>query len=44
MYKHILLAVDLSDESEVLLKKAVGVARRNEAELSIIHVLSLIHI
>ena len=38
MYKHILLAVDLSDESEVLLKKAVGVARRNEAELSIIHV------
>ena len=38
MYKHILLAVDLSGESEVLLKKAVGVARRNEAELSIIHV------
>lgn len=38
MYKHVLVAVDLSDESEFLLKKAVGVAKRHEAKLSIIHV------
>ena len=38
MYKHVLVAVDLSEESEFLLKKAVGVAKRNDAKLSIIHV------
>ena len=38
MYKHVLVAVDLSEESPVLLKKAVGVAKRHEAKLSIIHV------
>ena len=38
MYKHVLVAVDLSEESLVLLKKAVGVAKRHEAKLSIIHV------
>lgn len=38
MYKHILVAVDLSDESPTLLKKAVGVAKKHEAKLSIIHV------
>ncbi|QPB41813.1 universal stress protein UspA [Rodentibacter haemolyticus] len=38
MYKHILVAVDLSDESEFLLKKAVAVAKRHDAKLSIIHV------
>ncbi|TDQ58134.1 universal stress protein A [Mesocricetibacter intestinalis] len=38
MYKHILVAVDLSDESPVLLKKAAGVAQRHGAKLSIIHV------
>lgn len=38
MYRHVLVAVDLSDESAVLLAKAVGVAKRNEARLSIIHV------
>ena len=38
MYKHVLVAVDLSEESPVLLKKAVGVARRHDAKLSIIHV------
>ena len=32
------MAVDLSEESPVLLKKAVGVAKRHEAKLSIIHV------
>jgi len=31
MYKHVLVAVDLSEESPVLLKKAVGVAKRHEA-------------
>ncbi len=38
MYKHVLVAVDLSEESPVLLKKAVGVAKCHEAKLSIIHV------
>ncbi|PVX38816.1 universal stress protein A [Pasteurella langaaensis DSM 22999] len=38
MYKHVLVAVDLSDESDFLLKKAVGVAQRHGAKLSIIHV------
>ncbi len=38
MYQHILVAVDLSEESEVLLKKAAGIAQRHEAKLSIIHV------
>ncbi|AKD38911.1 universal stress protein UspA [Pasteurella sp. P03HT] len=38
MYKHVLVAVDLSDESAFLLEKAAGVARRNDAKLSIIHV------
>ena len=38
MYKHVLVAVDLSEESPFLLKKAVGVAKRHDAKLSIIHV------
>ncbi|WP_386695544.1 universal stress protein UspA [Lonepinella sp. MS14435] len=38
MYKHILVAVDLSDESPRLLKKAVSIAERHNAKLSIIHV------
>ena len=38
MYKHVLVAVDLSDESEFLLKKAVGIAQPNDAQLSIIQV------
>ena len=38
MYKHVLVAVDLSEESPVLLKKAVGIAKRHDAKLSIIHV------
>ncbi|HHF2521287.1 TPA: universal stress protein UspA, partial [Haemophilus influenzae] len=36
--KHVLVAVDLSEESPVLLKKAVGIAKRHDAKLSIIHV------
>ena len=38
MYKHVLVAVDLSEESPILLKKAVSVAKRHDAKLSIIHV------
>lgn len=38
MYKHVLVAVDLSDESPILLEKAAKIAQRNEAKLSIIHV------
>lgn len=38
MYNHILVAVDLSDESNVLLNKAVKVAKRHQAKLSLIHV------
>ena len=38
MYKHVLVAVDIYEESPVLLKKAVGIAKRHEAKLSIIHV------
>ncbi|MBF4103026.1 universal stress protein, partial [Gallibacterium anatis] len=38
MYKHVLVAVDLSEESNVLLAKAVQVAKNNGAKLSIIHV------
>jgi len=34
----VLVAVDLSEESTILLDKAVKVAKRNEAKLSIIHV------
>lgn len=38
MYQHILVAVDLSEESDILIKKAVGIAKRHQAKLSIIHV------
>lgn len=38
MYKHVLVALDLSDESPFLLEKAASVAKRNEAKLSVIHV------
>ncbi|MGQ0286605.1 universal stress protein UspA [Pasteurellaceae bacterium 22721_9_1] len=38
MYKHVLVAVDLSDESQQLLKKAAGIAERHQSKLSIIHV------
>lgn len=38
MYKHILVAVDLSEESEMLLRKGADLALRHNAKLSIIHV------
>ncbi|MBN6710294.1 universal stress protein [Canicola haemoglobinophilus] len=38
MYKHVLVAVDLSDESGFLLEKAAKIAKQHDAKLSIIHV------
>ncbi|MEY0874458.1 universal stress protein, partial [Providencia manganoxydans] len=37
-YKHILVAVDLSPESKVLLDKAVSMAKPYGAKVSMIHV------
>ncbi|WMQ74708.1 MAG: Universal stress protein A [Sodalis sp.] len=37
-YKHILIAVDLSPESNVLVEKAVSMARPYNAKVSLIHV------
>ncbi|CAH0542011.1 universal stress protein UspA [Vibrio marisflavi] len=37
-YKHILVAVDLSEESDFLVKKAVALAKPLQAELSFIHI------
>jgi universal stress protein A len=37
-YKHILVAVDLSDESSILIAKAVSMARPYDAKVSIINV------
>lgn len=37
-YKHIVVAVDLGDQSEVLVNKAAKLAKALEAELSLIHV------
>ncbi len=38
MYQHILVAVDLSEDSEILVKKAATIAKLHKAKLSIIHV------
>ena len=38
MYQHILVAVDLSEDSEILVKKAATIAKLHNAKLSIIHV------
>ncbi|AKH63387.1 MULTISPECIES: universal stress protein UspA [Photorhabdus] len=37
-YKHILVAVDLSPESQVLVQKAISMARPYNAKVSLIHV------
>ncbi len=37
-YKHILIAVDLSPESKILVEKAVSMARPYNAKVSLIHV------
>jgi len=36
-YKHILVAIDFSESSEQVLLKALSIARRNNAKLSLIH-------
>lgn len=38
-YNHILVAVDGSDEAEVAFKKAVNVAKRNQATLVLAHII-----
>ncbi|WP_426879195.1 universal stress protein [Glaesserella parasuis] len=38
MYKHILVAVDLSEESLILLRKGASLAEKCNAKLSVIHV------
>ncbi len=37
-YKHILVAVDLTEESKILIQKAVALAKPIEAEISFIHI------
>ncbi|MCJ8338583.1 MAG: universal stress protein [Pseudomonadales bacterium] len=39
VYPRILLAVDLSDESDQLIKKTCNIAANNNAELTVIHVI-----
>ncbi len=38
-YTHLLLAIDLSDESQEVAERAVSLARSSGAELSVIHVI-----
>ncbi len=38
-YKHILLAVDFSNDAEEICKRAADIAKRNNAEMTLIHVL-----
>lgn len=38
MYKHILVAVDLSEDSVLLLRKGAEIAKQHNAKLSLIHV------
>ncbi|WP_067518116.1 universal stress protein [Endozoicomonas ascidiicola] len=38
LYKHILVAVDLSDESDDVLNKAKTIAERHQARLTLVHV------
>ena len=41
-YKRIIAAIDLSDESDAVLKRACEVAQQNGAELSLVHVVEII--
>ena len=41
-YKRIIAAIDLSDESDAVLKRAREVAQQNSAELSLVHVVEII--
>lgn len=40
-YKHILMCYDGSDNAEKALKKAINVAKRNEAKLSIVYIIHM---
>lgn len=44
LYKNILVAVDLSDESSLVLDKARDIARKYEGQLSMVHVIEPIAI
>ncbi|CAL1329306.1 universal stress protein [Candidatus Providencia siddallii] len=37
-YKHILVAIDLSPDSEILIKKAISIAKPYQSKVSVIHV------
>lgn len=38
LYKHILVAIDLSDEADEVLEKAKSIAEKNRARLTMVHV------
>lgn len=38
IYNHILVGLDLSDESSTVLKKAVAIAKQNTAKVSVAHI------
>lgn len=40
LYKHVLIATDLSDHANVIIKRGVEIAKCSDANISIIHVLS----
>lgn len=41
-YQRILVAVDLTEESNQVVERAVDIARRNQAELSLVHVIEIV--
>lgn len=43
-YKHILVAIDLSDEAELVLERAKELANFNDAKLTIVHVIEPLNI
>jgi len=42
-YQHILLAVDLSEDSQLLAERAVALAQQNDAKLSLVHTIEPIN-
>lgn len=42
-YQHVLLAVDLSDESIIVAERASAIAQQNDAKLSIVHTIEPIN-
>ncbi len=41
-YQRILVAVDLTEESDQVIERAVEIARQNDAELNLIHVIEIV--